>query len=326
MAEQLQQIMIMLQQLQQDNKTIHQENSQLRLQMEQLQATQASTQASTSAPATITTQAEPSMSIKAPKISLPDKFDGNRRKFRGFVNQVKLVFQMQPNTYLTDKIKIGFIGSLLSGPALDWFAPLMERSSPLLSDMKEFSAQFEATFGDTDKARTAAIKIRSLRQGNRPAASYASEFQQLACDLNWDDAALMDQFRSGLRGDVKDLLISFQDPADLNAAITMAIRCDNRLFERRQERQLEVTPMVGSTGTTMSPLPRLSPSQANDPMQVDAVQFKPLTNDEKERRCRNNLCLYCGGSGHMVRNCPLKLRIASVGTTPNSENGQAQLQ
>ena len=166
MAEQLQQIMHMLQQLQQDNKTIHQENSQLRLQMDQLQATQASTQASTSAPATITTQAEPSTSVKAPKISLPDKFDGNRRKFHGFVNQVKLVFQMQPNTYHTDKIKIGFIGSLLSGPALNWFALLMEWSSPLLSDMKEFSAQFEATFGDTDKARTAAIKIRSLRQGN----------------------------------------------------------------------------------------------------------------------------------------------------------------
>ena len=76
---------------------------------------------------------------------MPDKFDGNRKKFRGFVNQVKLVFQMLPNTYPTDEIKIGFIGTLLSGPALDWFAPLMERSSPLLSDMKDFSAQFEAS-------------------------------------------------------------------------------------------------------------------------------------------------------------------------------------
>ena len=71
---------------------------------------------------------------------------------------------------------------------------------------------------------------------------------------------------------------------------------------------------------------KTTPSQANDPMQVDAVRFKPLTNDEKEHHHRNNLCLYCGGSGHMVRNCPLKLRIASVGTTPNSENSQAQLQ
>ena len=50
-----------------------------------------------------------------------------------------------------------------------------------------------------------------------------------------------------------------------------------------------------------------------------------LTEEEKERRRRNNLCLYCGGSGHMVRNCPAKLRVAAVGTQ-SSENGHAQLQ
>ena len=133
----------------------------------------------------------------------------------------------------------------------------------------------------------------------------------------------MEQFRFGLRGEVKDLMISFLDPDDLNALTTLAIRCDNRLFERRQECQLEVAPM---TVTMPSPLPRLPPTSANDPMHVDAVQFSRLTAEEKERRRRNNLCLYCGGSGHMVRNCPLKLHIASVGATSNSENGQAQLQ
>jgi hypothetical protein len=227
MSTELQQIMSMLQQLKQDNDAIRQENSLLRQRMDQIQTSQAST----SVPITQASQVEPPTSVKAPKISMPDKFDGNRRKFRGFINQVKLVFQMLPNTYDTDRIKIGFIGTLLSGPALDWFNPLMEKSSPLLSDMQEFSTQFEASFGDMDKAWSAAIKIRNLHQGTRPASFYASEFQQLASDLNWDDAALMEQFRFGLRGDVKDLMISFLDPIDLNALYTMAIRCDNRLFE-----------------------------------------------------------------------------------------------
>jgi len=231
MSSELQQIMTMLQQLRQDNEAIRQENALLRQQMDQLRQNQAST----SAAPVQTIQAEHSTSAKDPKISMPDKFDGNRRKFRGFVNQVKLVFQLLPDTYHTDKIKIGFIGTLLSGPALDWFAPLMDKSSPLLSNMVDFSTQFEASFGDTDKARSAAIKIRNLQQGNRPASFYSSEFQQLASDLSWDDAALMEQFRYGLQGEVKDLMISFHNPVDLNAAVTLSICCDNRLFERRQE-------------------------------------------------------------------------------------------
>ena len=32
-----------------------------------------------------------------PNISLPDKFDGTRKHFRGFINQVKLIIKLQLN-------------------------------------------------------------------------------------------------------------------------------------------------------------------------------------------------------------------------------------
>jgi hypothetical protein len=88
-------------------------------------------------------------------------------------------------------------------------------------------------FGDSDKARTLANKLRRLQQGTRSAIVYASKFRQLACDVNWGEAALIDQFRYGLRDDVQDLLLTLADPSSFNEAITQAIRCDNRLFERR---------------------------------------------------------------------------------------------
>ena len=47
----------------------------------------------------------------------------------------------------------------------------------------------------------------------------------------------MDQFRQGLRNDVKDLLTFHEDPKSLTEAISRTVRCDNRLFERRSERQ-----------------------------------------------------------------------------------------
>ena len=46
------------------------------------------------------------------------------------------------------------------------------------------------------------------------------------------------QFRYGLRNDVKDLLLTFpEEPKSLIEAIGRAVRCDNRLFERRSEHQ-----------------------------------------------------------------------------------------
>jgi hypothetical protein len=98
--------------------------------------------------------------------------------------------------------------------------------------------EFEALFGDSDKARTSANKLRRLQQGTHSAILYASEFRHLACDVNWGEVALIDQFRYGLRDDVQNLLLTLTDPSSFSEAITQAIRCDNRLFERRQEKKV----------------------------------------------------------------------------------------
>jgi hypothetical protein len=42
-----------------------------------------------------------------------------------------------------------------------------------------------------------------------------------AYDIPWDEAALIDQFRQGLRNDVKDLLLIFnEDPKSLTEVIS----------------------------------------------------------------------------------------------------------
>jgi hypothetical protein len=67
-----------------------------------------------------------------PQISLPKKFDGTRLKFRGFVSQVRLIMQLHPRHYFDDTTRVGFVGTLLTGIATAWFAPILETSSPLL--------------------------------------------------------------------------------------------------------------------------------------------------------------------------------------------------
>jgi hypothetical protein len=245
-----------------------------------------------------------------PQISLLEKFDGTRLKFRGFVSQVRLIMQLHPRHYFDDTTRVGFVGTLFTRTTAAWFAPILETSSPLLQDFNAFMAEFETMFGDSDKAKTSANKLRHLQQGTRSAIVYASEFKQLACDVNWGEAALIDQFRCGLRDDVQDLLLTLANPSSFSEAITQAIRCDNRLFESRQEKKVTSnTQLWNSRPTTLPLIPQTTPvarptSFGPALMQIDATKFKPLTEAEKLRRRTNNLCLYCGNPGHIAHQCP----------------------
>ncbi|CAG8734004.1 9436_t:CDS:2, partial [Racocetra persica] len=118
-------ILTVLNQLQLDNQTLHQENAELRDAL-------------------------------------------NQFRIQGVDNKYK---EPKPNCYPDDRTQVGLLGSLLTGSALAWFAPLLEKQSKLLEDFGELVKEFEATFGDADK--------------------------QIASDLDWGEAALVDQFRTG---------------------------------------------------------------------------------------------------------------------------------
>ena len=66
---------------------------------------------------------------------------------------------MQSGQFPNGDSKVSLLGSLLSGPPLTWFAPLLENLDPLLSNFDAFLTEFEASFGNTDKVRIAATKF-----------------------------------------------------------------------------------------------------------------------------------------------------------------------
>jgi hypothetical protein len=55
-----------------------------------------------------------------------------------------------------------------------------------------------------------------------------------------------------------------------------------------------------------------SPTPAVDsptPMEIDMTRRRgPLSDEEKQRRRANRLCLYCGGPGHIAIHCPHRPR------------------
>ena len=179
-----------------------------------------------------------------------------------------------------------------------------------------FVEHLSASYGVVDEVNRAERQLRALRQTGS-ASSYYTIFNNLATLLNWGDAALRSQFYEGLKSRVKDQLANVDKPDTLESMKNLAIRIDNRLFERDQERKYESTPAARYT-TPFAPRPTIPPpvSTGPIPMDIDAVNARnpgstqsprgPISIAERQRRRNNNLCLYCGNPGHSLANCSLR--------------------
>jgi hypothetical protein len=237
----------------------------------------------------------PSSPPSEPKISFPEKFSGDTTSFRGFLNQLELIFRLQPNRYANDAVKVATVGTLLTEKALAWYNPYLEhaeRYAEILNSWSQFKQLFTATFGDIDQALRSANSIRKLTQGRRPAAA---DFRLLAADLEWNDAALQSQYRSGLAIQVHDLLLHYEEPSSLDELITLSIRIDNRLFEHRQERR----------GILAQPHARFA-DDTSTPMDIDEVSTnRRLSAAERQRRIDQRLCIVCAANDHFKSNCPI---------------------
>ena len=181
------------------------------------------------------------------------------------------------------------------------------------------------------------VKPLRLRQTSS-ASSYSTLFQQIVSFLEWDDAALSYAFYNGLKDSVKDELAKDDRPATLSALMEKAIKIDNRQFERSREKQASLARSLPPTTATQQrfipthlvqrsvrSLATPSSSLARSPQTIiektssikEETSIKPtnlnpgrslrssgkLPDTERAFRLQNNLCLYCGQSGHSVKNC-----------------------
>lgn len=258
------------------------------------------------------TQAQPS-GFKEPKLSNPILFSGQRKYARTFILQVKNCIQAQPSRFNSEANKVSFAVSFLRDVAFDWVSPYLETQDSMLNDFQLFEKSFLLAFGDIDRKKHAEDAIFTLRQGNRPVAVLLAEFQKFAFEAGYSGQSLFQLFYRTLNDDVKDEISKYPRPESINDFYALASAIDNRLFERKRERRIGVknAPTVYSDAPT--PTTKQAPSDA---MQVDNLQRRgPLSNEEKDRRKRLGLCLYCGSKDHLLANCNVK---------PTSGKGQAR--
>ncbi|XP_041430600.1 uncharacterized protein LOC121397614 [Xenopus laevis] len=245
--------------------------------------------------------------LPEPKIHLPERFSGDRKTFRLFKNNCKLLFTLKSRTYPTEQARVGTVISLLSGDPQAWAFRLMDLQSPELATVESFFKAMAILYDDPHRTLAAEASLRSLSQGRGPAEDYTVQFRKFAADVDWNQSALKHQYRLGLSEGLKDELARTGIPETLDDLILLTIQLDRRLRERRAERSGQGSPMwVLPHASPPIRLPAVSSSVADpEPMQIGAIR-SALTPEERLRRRRLNLCLYCGLAGHLLRDCPTR--------------------
>jgi len=269
--------------------------------------------------------------ITSIKVRKPDPFSGSRSKLSQFLSQLNTYFRFHSKQFTTDLEKVLFASTYLTQAAFDWFEPVQreyeeaEREGrpvdlPILTSYNVFIKKLEDTFGVLDKEQQAERNISALKQ-TTSASAYATEFQQHASHLKWNDAALCKAFYEGLKDRVQDELARDERPKELTEMISKSVRIDNRLFEREREKKATNR---GSKHTNYSKYNKPKPRDPYGPMPMDLsatqpsqIHIKnlsysqqpsrtigqPLSKEEKDRRVREGKCKYCNKPGHTVFEC-----------------------
>jgi len=129
-------------------------------------------------------------------------------------------FGFHADRFQTAETRVLFIGSYLAGKAGKWYQKHLtdflktvdnlddreDETTRLYSNYGTFKEEVISRFGVKNKERRAEQRLQSIRQSGT-VHEYAIDFQALAAETEWDDAALTAQFYRGLKDRIKDELM-----------------------------------------------------------------------------------------------------------------------
>jgi hypothetical protein len=273
----------------------------------------------------------------AAPVKAPDIFDGSDpKKLNNFILQCNLYFRNNP-PYSDDEPKVTFALSHLRGTAMEYFEPAIldtDETPFWIDDWSAFIRTLRTQFGPIDPTADAADGIDNLKmQENQRILKYNVDFNRLAIQTGWDDGVLRHRYYSGLAERIKDVMGQQGKPTTLDAMKLLAHSIDARYWERYREKsrsdkskpdktdkpenKSDSTPKSDKKGDK----PKKGKADSDSGKQSSAAGSSSvpeklgkdgkLTPQERQRRFDNNLCMFCGGVGHVAKDCPKSTSSAS---------------
>ncbi|MBW0487479.1 hypothetical protein O181_027194 [Austropuccinia psidii MF-1] len=175
----------------------------------------------------------------------PDLFDGTQApKLRGFIESCQLMFHNDPANLFSDRKKVLYSTSFLTGRAGKWIEPYLSNISNkgpsyLLNNLKLFEIQLFTLFGDPNKVRKAKQELGNLRMKESGYVSlYIANFRSLMSRIgDWGERGYIHVYKRGLESRLLDQLASypgnFDTPQEL---IDITLELDTKYHERQKEK------------------------------------------------------------------------------------------
>ncbi|MBW0532736.1 hypothetical protein O181_072451 [Austropuccinia psidii MF-1] len=243
--------------------------------------------------------------FKTPSMKVPYYFDGTQaHKLRGSIQCCRLIFHNYPENFFSDRKKVLYSTSFLTGRAGKWIDPYLSNISNedpfyLLNNWKLFETQFFTLFGDPNEVRKAEQELDNLGMKEIGHVSlYIADFRSLMQELEIGE---------------KDLIFMF-----IKEDWHQDFWTNTTYHERQKEKGGNQEKNSAVTGSNPSRAPQDSSSKRphykknKKGKQFQASKEKPhsalLNKDnkfigsEKERRIKEGLCTYCGGK-HPIEKC-----------------------
>lgn len=289
---------------------------------------------------------EPSSKTQTKSSKFPDPplFGGKRDELETWLMAIRNKLKMNGDWYSTESAKLTYISSRLTEDAARQILPHYNQVTEEwnMTSGAEMLQYLDTVFGDPDRTNTAQRKLASLLQKDRSFGEYYNEFMRYSLTTGYNEIALSSMLYLGTSWELHDATISEDMPKDVALMAKKLQKIDNRIQANRRDRapptkkppsKPAFTPF--SRPMSFRPLPPASTPAALTTTQggnaMDLSKSRPqggyhISDAEKARRMRGNLCLRCGAAGHFASGCttsgrPAQLReIESQSSTTRSSS------
>ena len=247
----------------------------------------------------------------------PEKFDGKRKAARNFIRRCTLLFTTAPHKWRNHAHQILYVISYFKEDTAvyTWGNNIVDRMYKLQNEgwdisqylqYPKFEEEFLTLYGEGKPGELDSYELRALNQGYKTTAEFLSEFQNLAANVPFNDAAILDILKANMN---PDLLREIHRRRNLPDYLQLWYQAMN---EVTSELKIERMALQRNKATYQMNQQLAKAVLKSRAAQVQTPQRNPVTDQSKVQ------CFNCFEFGHMRAQCRKPPRQRSVRRTTTS--------